>query len=143
MHLEIDEHRVPAAVNLDGEVPSGAGAKRHSLRFTRIDRDFDVVAVKVENAPAVGGPNEFDRVASPHLNSLRGTGEPAVFNPQLEAARFFIDALRVTSFAKCYENRHPNGRRQPQPHNLIVWCDVAPHTLFSHIPIAANSLDYP
>jgi hypothetical protein len=143
MHLEIDEDRVSAAVHLDGKTSSRVGTKRHSLRFTRIDRDFDVVAMEVENAPAVSGPNEFDRVASPHLKGLRSGAEPAVFNPQLEAAWFFADALRFTSFGKCPEGCHRNDDRQPQPHNLIAWCDVPPHTLFFHIPIAANSLDYP
>jgi hypothetical protein len=131
-------------VNLDGEAPSRAGAKRHSLRLAGINRDFDVVAVKVENAPAVGGPNEFDRITSMHLERLRrGFGESAVFNAQFEAARFFAGALSFADFARSDKGCHRNHGRQPQADNLIAVCDAAPHTLFSHIPMAANSLDYP
>src|SRR5690348_11513377 len=70
MHFEVDQDRMMVTMTLDREAPARARPKRHNLRLPRIDRDFEVVSVQMNNGAAVGRPSEFDSFALLHPNGL-------------------------------------------------------------------------
>ena len=64
MYFEVEQDRMVGAMSLDRETSSRARPKRHDLRLPGIDRDFNIVAMQVNNGAAVGRPAEFDSFVS-------------------------------------------------------------------------------
>ena len=97
MHFEVDQDRVTVAMTLDREAPGRARPNAMVCGLPRIDRDFDVVSVQMNNGAAVGRPIEFDSVALLHPDGLHIAGEAAVFDAQVKAARLAGGGLSQTS----------------------------------------------
>jgi hypothetical protein len=86
MHFEVDQDRMMVTMILNREAPARARPKRHNLRLPRIDRDFDVVSVQMNNGAAVGRPSEFDSFALLHPNGLHIAGNVPIFDAEIKAA---------------------------------------------------------
>ena len=88
MYFEVDQDRVTVTMTLDREAPARARPKRHNLRLPRIDRDFDIVTVQMNNGAAVGRPSKFDSFALLHPDGPHIAGNAPIFDAEIKAAWF-------------------------------------------------------
>ncbi len=71
-------------MGLNGKSTSRMRGERHQLRLFGPDRQFNIIAVQMQDSPSVGVPTQFDRIASLNLDDLQITGNSAILDPQVK-----------------------------------------------------------
>jgi hypothetical protein len=75
-------------MRLNGKASCRVGLKAHGRCNSRLDLYFDIIAVKVNDARAIGAPTQFDAVSPPNANGPQPADKAPVGNGQIVGVTF-------------------------------------------------------